>query len=84
MDNVFQKARDKRIRQATANAEKGMTEQQVTQSHILLATLEEAVNHFVANSGADLKLNQDKIREMHQQHHLCLEGQRLGAPHESQ
>ncbi|MDO6582802.1 hypothetical protein Q4491_15785 [Photobacterium sp. 2_MG-2023] len=86
MNKVFQKASDKHIQQATNNAEaeKETIEQQQAQSHILLATLEDAVNHFVAHSGEDLTLNQDTIRELHRQDPLCLEGQGLAAPHDSQ
>ncbi|MBV7263403.1 hypothetical protein KCG43_15480 [Photobacterium sp. WH24] len=86
MNQVFQKARDKHIQQATNNAEaeKETVEQQQARSHILLTTLEDAVNHFVAHSGEDLAMNQDKMRELHRQHPLCPEGQGLAAPHDSQ
>ncbi|WP_120512738.1 hypothetical protein [Photobacterium salinisoli] len=86
MNKVFHKARDKQMQQATHNgqAEQETIEQQPSHSHILLTTLEEAVNHFVASQSEELKLSQAKMRELHRQHPLWPEEQRSAVPHESQ
>ncbi|MEI8593719.1 hypothetical protein [Photobacterium sp. Hal280] len=85
MNQVFQKARDKHMQQATNNEQDQETmAQQQAQSHILLATFEEAVNHFVAHSGEALAVNQDTMRELQGQHPLWPEEQRLAAPQENQ
>ncbi|GAB6261155.1 hypothetical protein L4174_021810 [Photobacterium sp. CCB-ST2H9] len=83
MENVFQLAQNKRIKHASGRETPEQQEKHVAQSHELLASLEDAVNHFVANQGEDLKQSQAKLRDLHQQHHLCLKARRLNTPHES-
>ncbi|KKC98824.1 MULTISPECIES: hypothetical protein [Photobacterium] len=83
MNQVFQQARD--MQQATNHSEKTAADQAQTQSHILLTSFEEAVDHFAANHSEDLKLTQAKLRELYSLAHLCLEGQQeLSTPDDSQ